>query len=105
MVPGNRRFAAVAAVISIAAGVGALAQACGNSNQVALPPGPDGSTGEEASADAPASNDAAEGGSETSTTDGPVGDGGAGDSGDAAGDAPTGDAPTGDAATGDAPDA
>jgi hypothetical protein len=97
MGPSIRRFAAVAAVISIVAGVGAIAEACGNSTPVSLPPEPDGSTGGEASADAPATNDVAE----TSTGDGPTGDGGAGDSGDAASDAPTGDAPTGDAVMGD----
>ena len=94
MAPGIRRFAAVAAVISIAAGVGAFALACSSSSPVALPQGEDGSTGQEA--DAPATSDVAESGDETSTPDGFAG----GDSGDAASDAPAGDA-----ATGDGPDA
>ncbi|HTQ48454.1 MAG TPA: hypothetical protein VMI75_37110 [Polyangiaceae bacterium] len=96
MAPGIRRFAAVAAVISIAAGVGAFALACSSSSPVALPQGQDGSTGQEASTDAPATSDVAESGNETSTPDGSAG----GDSGDAASDAPAGDA-----ATGDGPDA
>jgi hypothetical protein len=92
MTPTVRRFAAVFAVVSLAAGGAAFAQACESSNPVTLPPEPDGSTqNEEASADAPV---AETGGGDTSTMDGPVvGDGGAGDSGDAAQDAPPGDAP------------
>lgn len=89
-----RRFVAIFAVVSLAAAGAAFAQACGSSNAVPLPSGPDGSTSnEEASADAPVAetggdSTAMDAGASDGSPDGGAGDGGGGDSGEAASDAP-----------------